>query len=178
MIKKHFKSILGSDTLDYETFLTVMVEVEGIINRRPLCPSSVDVWDVSVLCPADFLYPGVVMHTSINLLPPAPPTSDHLRFCWANARRRIDEFWKIWVTDYLQNLHGRKKWQGSSPNVYEGQVVFLEDSGLARDKWPLYRVKKVMSEGEMVRSVIVENMKGDTYHRHITSLIPLELEGI
>ena len=40
--KKHLGALLSKDNLDVETFATVLVEVEGIMNRHPLTYVSSD----------------------------------------------------------------------------------------------------------------------------------------
>ena len=71
--KKHLSALLTLDHLDVDVFATVLVEVEGIMNRRPLTYMSSDHRDLDVLTPADFLYPGVSVHTSVHILPPPCP---------------------------------------------------------------------------------------------------------
>ena len=177
MTKRHLTNIMGHTVLDLETFTTVLVGVEGIINRRPLCYASSDIRDHSVLTPADFLYPGVCFHSSVNILPPAPPGGDNLRYSWATARSRIDEFWKIWSQENVTMLQARRKWQGTKPNLYVGQIVLMEDQQLARDQWSMAKVHKILSEGEHVRTVVVRTALGKEYERNIQHLVPLELEA-
>ena len=57
--------LLSKENLEMDVFLTVLVEVEGILNRRPITYVSSDIQDFGALTPADFLYPGVVMHSSV-----------------------------------------------------------------------------------------------------------------
>ena len=91
--KKHLGALLSKDNLDMETFTTVLVEVEGIMNQCLLTYVSSDSRDPDVLMPADFLYPGVSMHSSINVLPPVLlGGGDALHYSWRNARRLVNVF--------------------------------------------------------------------------------------
>ncbi|GFU80961.1 uncharacterized protein TNCV_1277071 [Trichonephila clavipes] len=53
--KFHFKREAGNSRFTYEEFLTIMTQIEGILNSRPLTPLSTDIDDLSVLTPAHFL---------------------------------------------------------------------------------------------------------------------------
>ncbi|GFT55238.1 integrase catalytic domain-containing protein [Trichonephila clavipes] len=53
--KFHFKREAGNSRFTYKEFLTIMTQIEGILNSRPLTPLSTDIDDLSVLTPAHFL---------------------------------------------------------------------------------------------------------------------------
>ncbi|GFX29659.1 integrase catalytic domain-containing protein [Trichonephila clavipes] len=46
--KFHFKREAGHSRFTYEEFLTIMTQIEGILNSRPLTPLSTDMDDLSV----------------------------------------------------------------------------------------------------------------------------------
>ncbi|GFU00080.1 integrase catalytic domain-containing protein [Trichonephila clavipes] len=54
-IKYHLKRIVSDSNLTYEEFLTVCIQIEGILNSRQLCPLSSNSDDLDVLTPAHFL---------------------------------------------------------------------------------------------------------------------------
>ncbi|GFU89956.1 integrase catalytic domain-containing protein [Trichonephila clavipes] len=62
--KFHFKREAGNSRFTYEEFLTIMTQIEGILNSRPLTPLSTYIDDLSVLTPAHFLIGRPI--TSIN----------------------------------------------------------------------------------------------------------------
>ncbi|XP_055928078.1 uncharacterized protein LOC129959281 [Argiope bruennichi] len=53
--KFHLKRIVGGQKLTYEGFLTVINQIESILNFRPLTSLSSDVDDFSTLTPGHFL---------------------------------------------------------------------------------------------------------------------------
>ncbi|GFX94844.1 integrase catalytic domain-containing protein [Trichonephila clavipes] len=53
--KYHLKRVVNGINLTYEELLTVTVQIEGILNSRPLCPLSNNDDDFQVLTPAHFL---------------------------------------------------------------------------------------------------------------------------
>ncbi|GFX16936.1 integrase catalytic domain-containing protein [Trichonephila clavipes] len=54
-VKYHLKRALGRSRLTYEEFETVIIQVEGILNSRPLTPITNDFDNFEVLTPAHFL---------------------------------------------------------------------------------------------------------------------------
>lgn len=53
--KFHLKRILGNSNLTHEGFSTVLIQIEAILNSRPLCPITCDAEQVNPLTPAHFL---------------------------------------------------------------------------------------------------------------------------
>ncbi|GFV54352.1 integrase catalytic domain-containing protein [Trichonephila clavipes] len=54
-LKFHFKREAGNSSFTYEEFLTIMTQIEGILNSRPLTPLSTDMDDLLVLTPEHLL---------------------------------------------------------------------------------------------------------------------------
>ncbi|GFX24270.1 uncharacterized protein TNCV_1366491 [Trichonephila clavipes] len=54
-LKYHLKSVIGNSILSHEEFLTLVVQIEAVLNSRPICPLSNDPNDVETLTPAHFL---------------------------------------------------------------------------------------------------------------------------
>ena len=175
-LKKHLHFMLTKDKHDLDVFTTALVEVERIMNGRPLTYVSSDIKDMTPLCPANFLYPGVVRHSSVNIFPPRPPGADNLRYSWKKTRALVESFWARWTTDYLHTLQRRTKWKGQKPNLYVGQLVLVCDEQIVRDKWPLGRIDSVKGDGNHIRSAIVTLATGKQFERHCTKLVPLELD--
>ena len=59
LFKKHLAGITAGDVLNFDVFSTVVIEVEGILNRRPLTQISTDSKDVGALTPNHILSPAM-----------------------------------------------------------------------------------------------------------------------
>ncbi|GFT21006.1 DUF5641 domain-containing protein [Trichonephila clavipes] len=54
-VKHHLKRAIGNLHFTSEEFETIMIQVEGILNSRPLTPLSSDAYNFVVLTPGHFL---------------------------------------------------------------------------------------------------------------------------
>lgn len=54
-VKTHLKKVHGTANLTYEEMSTVLIQVEAVLNSRPLCPFTNSVEDLSILTPNHFL---------------------------------------------------------------------------------------------------------------------------
>ncbi|XP_055950871.1 uncharacterized protein LOC129984956 [Argiope bruennichi] len=106
--KYHFKRILGNSKLSYEEFLTVITQIEGILNSRPLAPLSSDTDVYDVLTPAHFLI-GRSLNTVVE--PNLIEVKDNRLSNWKKLTKLIQMFWRKWHIQYLNNLQQRSKWK-------------------------------------------------------------------
>ncbi|XP_070562373.1 uncharacterized protein [Ptychodera flava] len=127
-VRKILRSLVGNRLIDDETLLTLMAEVEKIINDRPLTHQSNDPNDLEPLTP-----------NSLLLLRPNPCTSpgDLVARYTANDRRRhagqmANLFWKRWIREYLPSLQQRQKWLKPKRNLAVGDLVIIIDENAPR----------------------------------------------
>ena len=93
-------------------------------------------------------------------------------------RRVVDDFWNRFSSEYITTLRKRSKWLNSEKVPFVGQLILMMDSQLPRELWPLAIVEKILSEDKIhPRRVVVRNASGVKFERHVTHLIPLELDG-
>lgn len=148
--KYHLIRTLGDANLTYEEFSTVLVEIEAILNSRPLCPLSSDPSEFECLTPGHFLI-GKSM-TSFPERDETKTTTNRLDR-WRHCTQLKQRFWKRWMTEYVSQLQKRTK----CPPF----------------KWPLARVAEVfLGQDGKVRSVRVCTGSG-SFVRSITKLCPL-----
>ena len=118
------RAILGSllkthgECLDDGSLLTVMTEVEGILNSRPL---TVEVLNhptsLQPLSPVNIL----TMKSKVVSPPPGEFSKPDIysRKRWRRIQHIANEFWSRWKKEYLQSLQERQKWEGKRRRMFQ-----------------------------------------------------------
>ncbi|KAL0838847.1 hypothetical protein ABMA28_016875 [Loxostege sticticalis] len=172
--KFHLKRILQKLVLTYEQLNTILVQIEGILNSRPLVPMSSDINDFSYLTPGHFLTGSAIMSYPEKDISDLP--TNRLKF-WKVCEHVKQCFWSIWHKYYLNSLQCRSKWQSSVPNVTEGMLVILREPNCPPLHWPLARVSKVFpGKDGKVRAIEVTAPNGKTYMRSLSGICVLPLD--
>ena len=165
-------SQLGSSQLTHELLVTLIAEVTGIINSRPIAAVSSDIDEPKPLTPNMLL----TVKTRPLLQPPGVFTSEDLysRKFWRRAQYLADQFWIRWKREYLQLQQNRIKWNEIEPNIRKGDIVIMKDD-VPRSQWPIARViNAIKSADGKVRKVQVSISTGEekrTYERPIKELV-------
>lgn len=169
-VKAAFNSTLGSETVTEEVLMTVLTEIEAILNSKPLGYVSANLADPDPVTPNCLL----LGRPDGSLPPVVYPESELLsKRRWRHSQVLAERFWSTFVKHYLLGLQTRGKWQNPSPDVQVGMVVLLIDPQLPRSLWQMGKVTKVFpgTDGR-VRTAEVQ-VKDRVYTRPITRLIVL-----
>ena len=166
LLQTHSTSLTG------EGLRTLIVEVEGVINSRPLTVESLS--DVNSLIPIAPV--NLLTRKSRVILPPPGDFQRADMFCrrqWRRIQHVTNEFWIRWRKEFLNSLQQRTKWQIKKRNFEKGDVVILRETS-QRNDWKLARVTscKVGQDGN-VRSVILKTTSGQELERPINKLVLL-----
>lgn len=168
--KHHLRRVVGDQQLTFEEFYTVLAQVEACLNSRPITRGSDDSTDGLALTPSHFwaLEPVVApMARDYTELPQARLQR------WKLLQRFVQDFWRRWKDEYLDQLFLRTKWKGQQPNAAIGDVVLVRSENTPPTQWPMGRVTNIYKGNDgLVRSVEVTH-GGHTYHRPITKLVHL-----
>ncbi|KAK3699300.1 hypothetical protein QZH41_018415 [Actinostola sp. cb2023] len=165
---------IGSSQLTHELLSTLMAEVTGIVNSRPIAAVPSDADEVQPLSPSMLL--------TAKERPLTPPPGDfvpedlYARRRWRRVQYLADQFWTRWKREYLQNLQRRAKWQELQPNLAVGDIVLVKNEETRRNNWPLGKVTKaIRSEDGAVRKAEVftthAGKGGKTLFRPISQLV-------
>ena len=168
--KKILRSLVGQRELNDESLRTFLVEVEKIMNDRPITPVSSDPKDLEALTPNHIL-----------LLRQNPSTSagefeslDKFKARWKHVQMLADTFWERWTREYLPTLQETQKWLKKMPNFGVGDLVLMVDKDVPRGQWPKALVEQVFPDSEgVVRRVTVRTSDG-VYQRDVRKLCLLE----
>ena len=136
--KTHLKKILGNKILTYEELLTLLVQIEMVLNCRPLSSLTEEIDDLDVLTPGHFL-----RGAPLNQLPQPiinQPESNYLAH-WELVKSMFNQFWVRWSQEYLHTLQQRAKWVTPTSNLRVNDMVVIVDPTLLIDgRWPLGRI--------------------------------------
>ena len=104
--RRILSAIAKEQTCTDESLSTYLVEVENILNRRPLTPVSDDPSCIDVLTPNHLL--------RLNNLKQEPTETTNLRMTytkqWRQSQLLAETFWKLWLKEYVSTLQLRQKW--------------------------------------------------------------------
>jgi hypothetical protein len=169
-VKRTLKSVLTTVTVTDDVLNTAFIEVEGILNSRPITASSDDPKDLAAFSPGQLL-----KHLPVESLPPGAFVSeDTYRQRWRQSQLLADLWWKRWIREYIPLLQATNKWTQQRRNACIGDIVLVSDETSTRGRWSLGRIEAVYpgSDG-LIRSVDVRTSSG-IYRRPITKLCLLE----
>lgn len=169
-VKSSLKRSIGDQVLDFLELNTVLIEIEGVLNSRPLTPMSNDVNDLEVLTPGHFL-----IGRPLTAVPEPDVTSssnNRLRR-WFLTKKITQDFWKRWSLEYLNTLTQRYKWQCKRENVKLGELVLIKEDDVPPTKWRLGRVCELFpGDDKLVRVVAVKTQTG-TMKRAVSRIVRL-----
>ncbi|GFX26018.1 integrase catalytic domain-containing protein [Trichonephila clavipes] len=133
--KHHLYRTLVNSKITFEEFETIIIQIEGILNSRPLVPLSDNINEYKVLTPGHF-----IIGRPISAIPePAIlDISDNRLSRWQYTTKCVQTLWKRWKNDYLNHLQQRNKWQFEKNNVAVGYLV--------QESWRLFMELTVRSE--------------------------------
>ncbi|XP_046665229.1 uncharacterized protein LOC124357451 [Homalodisca vitripennis] len=170
--KHHLRRVMGETILTLPEFMTLTVQVEAMLNSRPLTPLSADPSDLSALTPGHFL-----IGTPLAALPEADhhntPTN-RLRH-WHLVQAFHQRIWKRWHLEYLHSLQQRSKWTSPQPNIQVGDLVLIQAPSPYLT-WPMGRVIKTHPGADGIVRVITLKTINGVLTRPVVKVFPLPME--
>ena len=186
MVKRTLKKTLDRSTLNYEEMNTLLVEVERVINSRPITYVYDDKEAVSNALTPSYLING----RSISTIPNCQnydvvSTNQTLTRRSRHHRQLLQQFLKRWRRDYLSSLresHKTKSRQDKKLDISVGDIVILKNDSTSKNFWKLAKIVELLpGRDEAIRSAVV-NVGSDTrkpvlLKRVIQQLIPIEVRS-
>ncbi|RCN26606.1 hypothetical protein ANCCAN_27667, partial [Ancylostoma caninum] len=186
---------LGKKSVDEDTLSTILTEVEGCLNSRPLTYQEDDLRDIVPLRPIDFLQNHLTLTHEIatervdtqdpDYNTPAETAQIRTRSEAVSALKKsceiVNKFWKAWNDSYLTSLreqHQKYLNQGrSTPLIPKlGQIILLQEPLQPRNKWKLGRITAIPQAREgAIRHVEVTLANKTVLKRPVNILVPLEI---
>lgn len=153
LIKAGLQVAVGSQAVSEDLLHTTLVEVEGILNSKPLEYVSADVADPDPITP-NILLMGR-WDATLPQVTYVPAGIGWRR--WRHCQVLINQFWLQFTRSYLPTLQTWQKWQKSAGNLAVDSVVLIIDPSLPRAQWPIGRViKTILSQDGCVRTAEVD----------------------
>ncbi|CAL9703965.1 unnamed protein product [Knipowitschia caucasica] len=169
-LKAALRVTLGAQSVTEEVLRTVLIEVEGMLNSKPLGYTSSEVADPDPVTP-NCLLMGRRDASLPQVVYEGPETLGRRR--WRHSQILADHFWQHFLRHYLPGLQARQKWRTESVNLQVGEVAMIVDPQLPRALWPVGTVSQVFpGPDDRIRSAEV-TVKGRTYVRPVARLVSL-----
>lgn len=173
-VKQHLRHVLQGQNWNFEELSTFLIQVEAILNSRPLCAISSNPNDgVDYLSPGHFLIGAPLLsRPEYDFTEQAMPY--HQR--WKLITYTTQSFWKRWSKDYLNTLIQRNKWIKSCEEIKVNDVVILHGQNLPLQRWPLGVVQRLLPGVDGVTRVLEVKTSKGTILRPVSkvSVLPLE----
>ena len=136
-VRKIVGNLLQLHTVTDENLITLMSEVEAILNARLLTPLSADPRDEEPLTPNHLL----LMRRNPSLSPGVFDKDDcYTRRRWRQTQYLAGQFWRRWTKEYLPLLQERQRWLKPQRNFQTDDLELVADGAAPRGHWPLGRV--------------------------------------
>jgi hypothetical protein len=162
-VKSSLKKCLGQKSVTRTELETLLIEIEYVINSRPITTVTDGFDDQKPLTPNDFL-----LGTS------QPAEEIDLSKTYSRKQRALSEFWKTWSTSYLQNLPNIVPKFTERCGLKKGSVVLIKEDNIPRLKWPLAKILELYpGKDQRVRTAKVKTATGE-FVRPVQRLYHLE----
>ena len=189
-VKRCLRKVMGQAKLDYDELHTAAVEIEGIINSRPLLYVTTEDFD-EPLTPSHLL----VGRRLLSLLSRSHKESDeeyspqitksHLSRRYRHLNTTLDRFWQRWRSEYLLELreHHRFNNKGSQgQQIALGDIVVVHTNEKRRGFWNLGKIEELFTGRDgLIRAASVRVYTGKKrpiiLRRPLQRLYPLEINA-
>ncbi|XP_011858918.1 PREDICTED: uncharacterized protein LOC105556434 [Vollenhovia emeryi] len=172
LFKHHFKRVVGDALFTFEELNTLVVEIEGILNSRPITSLSPDPNDLLALTPGHYLIGKPITALPEKELSSVP--ANRLTV-WQHIVKVRQDFWARWHLEYLSELQKRTTWIKDGPELKAGTVVLLKEKNTPCAQWALGRILTVHpGEDGVVRAATVKTTSGET-KRATKQMCPLPI---
>ena len=190
--KAALKKSIGKLHLSMTQLQTIITEVEGVVNSRPLVYVDNDI-DREIITPMHFLSLNPKNGTPVfkksdedddkhdmDYQNEEISSAQKLLETWKKGNRHLEQFWKIWRDDYLLNLRERNRKLNNHPRIQTqheakvGDIVQIKDS-TPRGTWKIGRIIEMIKSQdgeERAAKIMMPNKK--VLQRSIVHLYPLE----
>lgn len=180
--KVALRKSLGQNRVTKQRLETILIEIEGLVNDRPLVTQSLDETSPLTITPAQ-----LCLGRQIRSLPlDRAKVSEDVPFTKLQQYRKelLQKFWRTWRHDYLLSLQSSKYWfDKNTPPLEINQIVLIREDHMAKGRWKLGRVSEIFrGKDGLPRRIRLQINTGKNkpgfVDRHINKLSLLEGSAI
>lgn len=165
--KHHIARIVGKANLTYEEFSTVLVQIEAVLNSRPM---SADPEDFNPLTPAHFLIGRPLTSPAAD---DVTTRSVHSMTRFQRLEQIRQQFWRRWSTEYVSELQRRTKWKENKDNLSSDTLVLVKEDNLAPLHWRLGRIVSMFPGKDGISRVATIRTATGIIQRAFSKICPL-----
>jgi hypothetical protein len=182
-VKACLKKVLGNAKLTFDELLTVVIEVEGTLNSRPLTYTYEEL-DEDVLTPSHLIHGRRLKSMPDENIEEAVENETNCSKRFRHLTLRLVHFWNRWRKEYLTDLREFHKAKSSSENrkpIEVGDVVIVFEENKKRAQWKTAVVERLIKgKDEIIRGAevrVITKGKRLRISRPIQKLYPLEIRA-
>ncbi len=185
--KRCLRKVVGRTKFSSDELLTALIEIEAVINSRPLSyVSSTDCEEP--LTPSHLIVGRRLLSLPDHLGCASEPGDEDFEVDANQLTKRVkhmaavlNHFWKRWRSEYLNELreshrHSSKKGVGRPP-MSRGDIVIVHDDALPRGLWKTGRIEEVLTMGYRELRVASRERQHTLLRRPLQLLYPLEISS-
>ena len=178
-VKRCLKKIIGKAKLDHDELNTILIEIEGVLNSRPITYLYEEL-EAEPLTPSHLMF-GRRLTTL--------PIKRNLENCHVDVNfpkryrylvSKLSHFWNRWQHEYLVDLREQHKLGGKKHDIQVGDCVLVQDENVKRQLWKTGLIDSlVKGKDGVVRGVklrVISGKKSSFLFRPLQKLIPLEVK--
>lgn len=183
-VKRCLKKTIGKARLTYEELLTIIVEIEGVLNSRPLTYVGDQI--IEPLTPSHLVIGKRLLSSNTHGDFDAEE-EDQSRASLTKRQRflqsRLEHFVRRWKNEYLtelrvhHNCHGRRR----QPRVNVGDVVNIYEDKTPRQSWKVGVIDSILKGRDgSYRAAVVRTYNGNkvlNITRPLARLYPIEVKS-
>ena len=178
-VKRSLRKAVGRAVLRFDELNTLLIEIESVINSRPLTFVYSDSEGVSyALTPAHLIYGRRLVTSPSENHFDVISTNESLTRRARNQKYLLNQFVNRWRKDYLLNLREFRavKLRDQSSCVKVGDIVILKDDNVRRVFWKLAIVVELLKgKDDIARAALINVATPKILRRSIQQMIPIEV---
>ena len=190
MVQRCLRKATGRKHFTLEQLITLLTEIEAILNSRALTYVYEDFESGFTLTPSHFLMTNRKLglptvdddYFRDSDYQPNRDSTTQLLESWKKGQQHLNLFWKVWQEEYLLSLREKLPiyHKGSKfKNVKvpkEGDIVLIKDDNMPRSSWKLGKIQRLKTGIDgVIRSAEILLPSHTVISRGINFLYPLEL---